>query len=147
MSASQLSGTEIKAILRRENELRLHPQTQRRFAAASRVIGGDGWLTVVDDLQRQVAIEFGLTEQVGLAAMRDAEALLPGDNEVIEISLYRKFNRCVDGKLSPGDAAPDAKLVAVGDERVTTVHSLLECSSGLDETHRKPLVVLAGSYT
>ena len=50
--ASQLSGAQIKAILRRENELRLSPQTQRLFATAAKTKGGSGWLDVVEDLQK-----------------------------------------------------------------------------------------------
>lgn len=145
--ATQLSAAQIKAILRRENELRLAPETQRLFAAAAKTVGGSGWLDVVEDLQRHVAKEFGLSEQVGLDAMRRAEALLPGDPEVKEISLYRKFNRCVDGDLAVGDVAPDAHLLSVGTGpgvgrgcKATTVHSLLEASA-------QPLVLLVGSYT
>ena len=41
-----------------------------------------GWLLVMDRLQRRVAREFGLSEAVGLVAMRKAEDLLPGDSEV-----------------------------------------------------------------
>ena len=68
-----------------------------------------------------------------------------GDPEVKEISLYRKFNRCVDGDLVVGDVAPDAHLLPVGTGvgrgcRATTVHSLLEAAP-------QPLVLLVGSYT
>ena len=70
-----------------------------------------------------------------------------GDPEVKEISLYRKFNRCVDGDLVVGGVAPDAHLLPVGTgtgvgrgSKATTVHSLLEASP-------QPLVLLVGSYT
>ena len=43
-----------------------------------------GWLSVMERLQRLVAREFGLSEAVGLLAMRRAEDLLPGDSEVSE---------------------------------------------------------------
>eukprot|EP01050_Picozoa_sp_SAG11_P040465 SAG11_NODE_17605_length_513_cov_2.094203_1_plen_80_part_01 len=49
-AATELSAAEIKAILRRENELRLSPETQRQFRAASGA--PDGWLGVVEALQR-----------------------------------------------------------------------------------------------
>ena len=37
--ATQLSAAQIKTILRRENELRLAPETQRLFAAAAKTAG------------------------------------------------------------------------------------------------------------
>ena len=80
--------------------------------------------------------------------MRGAEALLPGDPEVIEISLYRKYNRCVDGDLDVGSLAPDVPLLLVetgcsvnqSARKPKMLHSLLEASP-------QPLVILAGSYT
>ena len=166
LSAAELTAETIKAILRRENELRLAPQTQARFKAISH--RPDGWLDVVESLQRQVAAEFGLSEKVGLDAMRCAETLLPGDTEVRDISLYRKYNRCVDGPLRMGDAPPDANLVQVSgvhgpDDmcgKRTTLHSILrdrrswssvlgpraaDTASAMQPL--RPLVLLAGSYT
>ena len=89
------------------------------------------------------------------------QALLPGDPEVREISLYRKFNRCQDGSLRAGHPAPDAPLVWVAVEQAgrgeetaekrvrgvratsvrTSVHSLLREAMG------RPLVLVAGSYS
>ena len=146
--ASQLSGAQIKAILRRENELRLSPQTQRQFATAAKTKGGSGWLDVVEDLQKAVAKEFGLSEQVGLDAMRKAEALLPGDPEVMEISLYRKYNRCVDGDLDVGSMAPDVPLLPV--ETGCSVNQSARTPKMLYSVLREspqPLVLLVGSYT
>jgi hypothetical protein len=115
----------------------------------------------------QVASEFGLPEAVGLAAMRQATQLLPGDEEVFELSLYRKFNRCVDGGLRAGDTAPDATLLPLqaashdlGVERAETV-SLLALLRGDRAAWRasaspinappdeaqSPLVLFVGSYT
>ena len=94
-----MSKEEILAILRRENELRLAPETQQRFKDASHK--PDGWITVVEELQREVAEEFRLPQQVAFKVMREAESLLPYDMDSIrEISLYRKYNRCVDGNLA-----------------------------------------------
>ena len=88
---------------------------------------------MVEALQRHVAAEFGLPEAVGLAAMRAADQLLPGDPEVSELSLYRKFNRCIDGNLNTGDLAPDAALIPLQPPRpprepgaeATSLHALL----------------------
>ena len=115
-SARDLSPAEIKEVLRRENEARLSPETQARFAAVGEV--GDGWLEVVEALQREVAVACGLTERVGVAAMRNAERLLDPIHhaEIREISLYRKYNRCKDGDLNVGDAAPDVLVAGLGGE-------------------------------
>jgi len=124
-------------MLRRENELRLCDETQAAFRQQRD--SPEGWLGVVEGLQRRVAAEFGLTEAVGLDAMRCAESLLPGDEEVIEISLYRKFNRCKDGALAVGMSAPDAALYDLAGEPVA-----LTTLMARDE---RPLCVFAGSYT
>jgi len=92
----------------------------------------------MERLQRRVAREFGLSEDVGLQVMRNAEALLPGDPEVREISLYRKYNRCRDGPLQVGDAAPNVHLHRL-DGTELKLHELMQGS--------RKLVVIAGSYT
>jgi len=100
----------------------------------------DGWLGVMERLQRRVAAEFGLEESVGLEVMRCAEQLLPGDREVREISLYRKYNRCVDGQLRVGDLVPDAELHQLDGSTVSLLQLLCESS--------KPcMVVFGGSYS
>ena len=74
VGASRLSTDAILQILRRENEQRLSASTRAEFAAVRDQ--PDGWLGVVEQLQRRVARECGVTEAVGLAAMRCAETLL-----------------------------------------------------------------------
>lgn len=70
--------------------------------------------------------------------MRGAEQLLPGDEEVREISLYRKYNRCRDGPLQVGDLAPNPELRGLEGEALQ-LHDLLQ-----DE---RRLVVFASSYS
>lgn len=139
-SASELTPDQIKAILRRENELRLAPETQAEFRAAAAAKGPYGWPDVVEGLQRTVCREFGLSESVGFAAMRNADALLPGDDEVKQISLYRKYNRCKNGDLQEGDPPPDAPLIRVTDGVKSSVAAILSKST-LDQ------VFFVGSYT
>jgi hypothetical protein len=101
----------------------------------------DGWLCVVEDLQRRIAAEFGVSEQVGLDATRLAESLLPGDNEVVEISHYRKYNRCIYGTLCVGDS-PNPPLIDLNASHgcgVTMLHNLIH--------NDQPCVLLVGSYT
>ena len=137
-----MSPATIKRILRRENLLRLAPETQAAFRAAAAARGGGAWLEVVEGLQRRVAAEFGLPSHVGLDAMRQAEALCPDHvAEVREISLYRKHNRCRDGSLRVGQPPPDAQLVRVSDGAAASVHGLLASASPA------PLVLLVGSYS
>lgn len=116
------------------------PTTQERFRKAN-AERPDGWLGVVEEIQRQVAREFHLPEHVGVDVLRRAEELLPGDKEVIEISHYRKYNRCRDGNLAVGDAPPDAPLLEVDSGNSTTLGRILDASKG------RPVVVFAASYT
>jgi hypothetical protein len=129
----------IKRVLARENQLRLCPETQAEFRKARDT--ESGWLGVVEQLQRRVAREFGLDEEQGLAMMRSAEALLPGDPDVVELSHYRKYNRCRDGPLRVGDSPPDTALHSVADARTVQLRDLLE------SLPTKLTVLLAGSYT
>ena len=82
--------------------------------------------------------EFGLDEDVGLVAMRGANLLLPGDNEVDEISLYRKYNRLRDGPLGVGDVPPDVTVHRMDGEEVR-LRALIQGP--------RPLVIFGGSYT
>lgn len=128
-------------MLRRENELRLCAETQEKFKAVSSQKKPDGWLSVVEQLQRQVCKEFGLSEIVGLTALRCAQDLLPNDPDVNEISLYRKYNRCRDGNLKVFDKLPtNVKLVHFNSQDEVLMNDVLVQSS-------TPTVVFAGSYT
>jgi len=151
---------EIFAILTRENELRLAPETQKRFRAVSSK--PDGWLKVMEELQCQVADEWNLSHDVAFRIMRGAETLpgIASSREDLErvrkISLYRKYNRCVDGMLRVGDMPPDATLVHSSTGKNVALHSIIcghESSSGslLGGSNQKPsvlpLIIFAGSYT
>ena len=132
-----MTADEIKDILRRENDLRLSHETQQEFQAASKP---DDWIQVVERLQRRVCLEFGLSEQVGLNAMRRAESLLPGDQDVNEISLYRKYNRCRDGTLQVSDTPPNLNLWHFDSQQSVCLQDVLLSTP-------KWTVVFAGSYT
>lgn len=119
---------EIKALLSYEDALRLAPETQAKYRAYRlRGEGEKGMTEVVEQVQKAVAAAFGLDEQVGLEAMRCAEAIVEsrpaaegggasGLAEVVRLSLYRRHNRCVDGPLIEGSAAPlEVPLFAVSD--------------------------------
>jgi hypothetical protein len=63
------------AVLRREDELRLCPETQAAYAAAEEHTSSIDWLTVTDGLQQRVLREAGVSAAdmtAALAAMRSA---------------------------------------------------------------------------
>jgi len=135
-------------MLRRENELRLCQETQNKFKSVASSKGPSGWLDVVEELQRQVCREFAMNEKVGLVALRYAQDLLPGDIEVHEISLYRKYNRCRDGKLQVADAPPDVTLLSLNSNKERqSIVSIRELLLPATAPSQLPLVVFAGSYT
>jgi hypothetical protein len=139
VSPFEVPASLIKAMLAREDELRLSNETQlayKNYRLAGK--GEEGMETVVEDLQRRVVKEFGLPIEVGLEAIRCAETLLPGDPEVKVLSLYRRHNRCVDGDLKVGDVAPDVELYTLSLDKIR----LLEMVSV-----GRPLIIIAGSYT
>ena len=127
-------------MLRRENDLRLCEETQEKFRSAASTFGSSGWIRIVLQLQDQVCDEFGLSKEIGLRALREAESLLPNDPEVKEISLYRKYNRCVDGNLNIHDSPPDVGLVHPTTKGIVQLHSIINFL-------RAPVVIFAGSYT
>ena len=135
-------------MLRREEQLRLAPETQAAFAAcAVRVedasdehahgVSSESLYERIDALQRRVAREFGVDEERGVAALRHAEVWV-GAERARELSLYRRHNRCVDGPLAVGDRAP------LGD-----VPPLARVAGGtLDlSSCEQPLVLVAGSLS
>ena len=169
--ASDLTSSELKAMLAREDELRLGPAAQECFRSYRLAgLGEEGMTVVVEQVQERVAVEFGIGFIVCKEALRCAEALLPGDPDVKGLSLYRRFNRCVDGPLVAGTPAPNAWLRPVsptakalaaaatggggvgGETSRLSLHNLLASpplpgSGGSDDGACMPLVVIAGSYT
>eukprot|EP01027_Heterolobosea_sp_BB2_P016095 GEZU01022957.1.p1 GENE.GEZU01022957.1~~GEZU01022957.1.p1 ORF type:complete len:198 (-),score=47.91 GEZU01022957.1:814-1407(-) len=134
----------LKAMLRREHELRTSPETQARYTAAERLPNTD-WLEVTIELQKQVAREFlplDATDHdvdVLVHALRCASNLFHDDPEMKTIPLYVKYNRAQQGYLKEGDDAPlDINLVD------------LYCRQRLklrDFLRGRPLILVAGSYT
>lgn len=129
----------IKAMLKREDILRLSPETQqlyKEYRLAGR--GEEGMQVVVDDIQKRVVKEFGLSMEVGIEAIQCAESILEGDDEVKSLSLYRRHNRCIDGNLNIGDIAPNVKLIDLNHQEINLLDMV---------NVNKPLIIIAGSYT
>ena len=106
LKGTVISFETLKAMLLRENELRLSLTIQNRY----REKGYDFYFEITESLQKQVAKEFALDEVTGMNYLQCAESLVAHNaawlQEVREISLYRKYNRCHDGNLKVGDVAP-----------------------------------------
>ena len=151
-------------MLAREEELRLCDETQRAFRAARDPDdpAAGGVFRVVEALQRRVVAEFGITDEGrGLDALRRAE-LWVGDATARDASLYRRHNRCVDGPLRVGDAAPLAavpslRCVRGGDAAAAAAlddDGCGGCYSGVVDLSElaaraaaAPLVLVAGSHS
>eukprot|EP01094_Clydonella_sp_ATCC50884_P021081 TRINITY_DN4545_c0_g1_i3.p1 TRINITY_DN4545_c0_g1~~TRINITY_DN4545_c0_g1_i3.p1 ORF type:complete len:740 (-),score=155.92 TRINITY_DN4545_c0_g1_i3:551-2770(-) len=129
-----------RAMLRREEELRLHPQVQLLYRRTSLYSA----LDVTRWIHLRVALEFGLWDhRVVCAIVSHAQAIQ--DEELLSIPHYIRHNRTRAARvLSPGDAVPDVPLYTLAGCR-TSFHAELSTLAGGDTA--KPLVVVAGSYT
>lgn len=136
-------------MLRREEQLRLADETQAAFAACAvraedaadeRAHGAssEALYECIAALQRRVAREFGVPEAEGVAALRNAEAWV-GPGKARELSLYRRHNRCVDGPLRVGDAAPLSRLPPLRRVEGGGTLDLAACE--------RPLVLVGGSLS
>lgn len=137
----------LKAMLQREEELRLSPETQQRH----RERGQKAYPEISADCQIQVANEFGYTgakQEFGVQLLRCAESLVRKNSqrlaEVQQISFYRRYNRLQDGYLKEGDQAafPAHPLIAFDDSLAEVDFSVY-----VHDRMSKPLLVLAGSYS
>jgi len=105
----------IKAMLTREDQLRLSPQVQARFADSN-----FDAITIAEDVQKQVAKEFGWgldgnedMTKLGIDIIRGAPALYPDHPEIRKIPHYLKYNRSRMGDLDIGHSAPDVNFVPI----------------------------------
>mmetsp|Transcript_23612 Transcript_23612/g.56220 ORF Transcript_23612/g.56220 Transcript_23612/m.56220 type:complete len:123 (+) Transcript_23612:391-759(+) len=122
-------------MLRREQDLRVAPATLDKLRR------GANYATLMEKIQRQVAREFGVPpdqEMVAVRFIRSAETLFPGDQLVRDSVLWMKYNRCRQGSLGSGMAAPDVPLLNL-DGSKTRLSSLW--------SPNKPLVIVSGSFT
>lgn len=143
-------------MLRRDDELRLSLESQRRYALA-----GDGCVakeSVTRSIQRQVVREAGFSGRegmkVGLDMLHSALALFPGDDEIKNAAFYLRNNVHFQCPVAVGSTVPDVPLVecvlntddgtadATHTPFSTTPCSLLRALDGADYT-----VLIAGSGT
>lgn len=126
----------LKAMVVRENELRLSETWQRRFEDAERLADTD-WLECVVQLQVQVVREFGWPDDT-VQALRRARQHFPDDPFFAEVPIYVRFNRARNGPLSPGSVVPNVLV-----HRWDGVPQSLLALGGLTA----PLVIVAGSFS
>lgn len=136
-------------MLRREEELRLCAETQFMFSKVRS--DPEGVYKIVEDLQRRVAVEFGLSEESGIVALRSAERWL-GEERARELSFYRRHReRCRDGSLQIGDIAPLAHIPLLPLVVESASCGNAARNGGLDlsrlASQRSPLVLIAGSHS
>lgn len=158
------SFDKLKEMLKRENDLRLSSEVQALY----RDRGYDSYVDITTSVQEQVSVEFGFDRKMGIFLLRSAESLYTDPTqleEIRDISLYRKFNRCIDGLIKEGDRPAllngaihysDPSLATVDlFEYYTSIvdkgdfHNKGSGSLNKEETHlcSVPLVLLAGSYS
>lgn len=93
----------VRSMLCREDELRKCVKVQEQLKAW----GESSYVDVMCSVQAQVAEEFGFSVNAGCTLLQCAEDLFPQHiDEIKELSLYRKYNRCVDGDVKEGDPIP-----------------------------------------
>lgn len=130
----------VKAMLKRENELRLSVEVQNAYQVAIKNEGFEGFISVTEDLQRRVASEFEFEHEQGLQILRCAHLLI-SKAEASELSIYRKYNRLRDGWLVVGSPAPQVETIFSLDG-APIEGGLLGLREG-----EKPLVLISASVT
>ena len=119
-------------MLKRENELRLSEDVQRRFEEAEKSGSNTDWIEVASQVQHEVLREYNVSENA-LHAYRCAA-------NKYGVSLYVKYNRAREGDLGVGSQAPDVPIVSLDNAGKTCSQSLLQL-----QTENQPLVIVAGS--
>jgi hypothetical protein len=125
----------VKAMLRREKELRLSVPVQNLLDDG---MDND---TVSMNVQKQVAREFGYgeaEEQEGVQVLRCAMSLYGSDPEVRSIPFYVKYNRSEQGQLIVGDTIPDVPLATIAGGPCRLSEFIMPS---------QPMVLVGGSYT
>jgi len=138
----------LKAMLRRDIELRLSDEIQNEFDAM--LNRNECLANLCERVQRQVVTEFGFELESGLNFLRSAVGRYPNDSEISDIAFYIKYNRSEQGSLRPGDRILDADLWSVDQQPVSLLdyyHQTCQPFFNKQLEKERALVVLAGSIT
>jgi hypothetical protein len=135
----------MKALLHREVELRLAPETQHAYGLPM----CDG-VELTRQIQLIVVREAGLPDEA-IEWLRAAPELYKDHPDMASISHYRKYNRSREGaELLPGMPAPNCRLVLL-DEPGSNSSSNFNASQDthLHDLFRadRPTVLISGSLT
>lgn len=143
------SAATIALMMRREEELRQLPTTQRAYADAA---DDTEYANVNDALQLAVVREFGLPD-AAVRTMRASFTLYSREELPLEkLPFYMRFNRSKQGSLKPGSAAVDVSLAFLTSSASFEMRSMLGAGLGMRSSLQlglegAPLVVAAGSYS
>ena len=145
----RLTPALVKAMLRREDELRLSESVQQEYGARPDL---DGFVEITDGVQRRVCAEFGLEDDDAIAAaldaMRGCEALWPEHADAFrQISHYRRFNRARSGELGAHSPVPDVDLGSLTDTAADTPDTTLLSALAPSAAAGVPTLIVAGSYS
>jgi len=131
----------MKAMLIREQELRLCEETQKAYYRQEDRDDDpmQGSREVTEAVQLQVAREFGFKDPwIGVQCLRLLPSLFPGDDELFNIPFYRRFNRAKQGLIKVGDAAPNIPVIPLDSAAERLLY---------DRNQTRPLVIFASSYS
>mmetsp|Transcript_3420 Transcript_3420/g.8452 ORF Transcript_3420/g.8452 Transcript_3420/m.8452 type:complete len:241 (-) Transcript_3420:919-1641(-) len=132
---------QLRAMLVREEHLRLAPETQRRYATAESDWRTD-WIVVTEQLQRDLVNEFGhvgaAAEASALNQLRTATHRYPS---LRDIPLYIRHNRARAGTIVPGDVLPDAAVSDLNGKKSTLLRHHSALGGGV------PTLMVSGSIT
>ena len=136
----------LKAILQRENAVRLAESTQEELDAT------DNAEETYTALQKQIVREFGFQtheEQLHvLKCMRSAVSLFPDkQQELGSLSLYVKYNLAQQGTLTVGDALPQDECLLLTNLQGTSAKKLADWCCLEEKDGAGALVLVAGSGT
>jgi len=136
-----ITREKMKAMLIREQELRLCEETQQAYCRQEDRDDDpmQGSREVTEAVQFQVAREFGFKDPwTGVQCLRLLPSLFPGDQELFEIPFYRRFNRAKQGLLKIGDTAPNLSVIPLDSDSERPLY---------DQHQTRPLVIFASSYS
>jgi hypothetical protein len=130
--------TTLKAMIRREAELRLSEEAQQVMDELRH--DEDEVTRFTEALQLEVVREFGYND---LNILQSAQSRFPDDPD-IRNTFYVKFNRCSDSGLAVGQALPDVPLSWL-DGKEMKLAEFYSKDEGFAAP--RPLVIVAGSIS
>jgi len=135
-------------VLKYEDNLRLHdPDIQKKYTEC----GDDSekFSDVTHDLQKKALLDCGIGPEnlsEALLALRNMRIDYENDDEILELAVYHRVDKCFDSNLCNGyilDSCCDSVLMGL-DGKPTTLFSYYK---QVDPNRTKPFVIFSGSVT